>query len=45
VQFHEFVDDAARQRSELRRQLEHTHEESWCYEFVWENWSRKHADG
>lgn len=45
VQFHEFVDDAARQRSELRRQLEHTHEESWCYEFVWENWSRKYADG
>ena len=45
IQFHDFVDDAADRRSELRRQLEQTHEESWCYEFVWENWSRKKIPG
>ena len=41
VQFHDFVDDAARQRDELRRQLEPTNDETWCYEFVWENWARR----
>jgi len=41
IQFHDFVDDAVQLRNELRRQLQTTHEETWCYEFVWENWSRK----
>jgi FkbM family methyltransferase len=41
VQFHDFVNEAARQRDELRRQLEPTHNETWCYEFVWENWARR----
>ncbi len=41
IQFHDFVDDAMEQRNELRRQLGSTHEETWCYEFVWENWARK----
>jgi len=44
IQFHDFVDDAAHQRATLRRQLETTHKETWCYEFVWENWSRKETE-
>jgi len=44
IQFHNFVDDAEEQRAELRRQLGSTHEETWCYDFVWENWCRK-TDG
>ncbi|MDG1893470.1 MAG: FkbM family methyltransferase [Fuerstiella sp.] len=40
VQFHDFVADANRQRNELRQQLAPSHTETWCYEFVWENWSR-----
>jgi len=41
VQFHNFVEDAVKQRNELRRQLQPSHNETWCYEFVWENWSRR----
>ncbi len=41
VQFHDFVEDAVVQRNELRRRLETSHDETWCYEFVWENWSRR----
>jgi len=41
IQFHDFVDDAENHRTKLRRQLELTHEETWCYDFVWENWCRK----
>ncbi len=44
IQFHDFVEDAADQRAALRRQLESTHKETWCYDFVWENWCRK-AEG
>jgi len=43
VQFHDFVDNAEQQRNELRRQLADTHDETWCYTFVWENWSRSKA--
>jgi len=44
IQFHDFVDDAVQLRNELRRQLKTSHHETWCYEFVWENWSRKNND-
>lgn len=43
VQFHDFVDNAEQQRQELRQQLADTHNETWCYTFVWENWSRSNA--
>jgi FkbM family methyltransferase len=40
VQFHDYVPNA-RQRMELIRQrLGSTHEPTWQYEFVWENWRR-----
>ena len=43
VQFHDFVDDAKQQRDDLRLQMAQTHDETWCYTFVWENWSQKKA--
>lgn len=41
VQFHDFINDATAQRNMLRQLLSETHDEQWCYEFVWENWQRK----
>lgn len=38
VQFHNFIDNAAEKRTALRLSLNHTHVETWNYEFVWENW-------
>lgn len=41
VQFHNFVPDAEKRRTNIREQLVKTHEEQWCYKFVWESWRRK----
>jgi FkbM family methyltransferase len=41
VQFHDFVTDAVAQRDAIRQALAATHECTWDYEFVWENWTRK----
>lgn len=41
VQFHDFVDHAAKRRVEIRTQLANTHTEMWNYEFVWESWKLK----
>lgn len=41
VQFHNFVDQAVKRRTEIRAQLEETHVEMWNYDFVWESWKRK----
>lgn len=41
VQFHNFVAGAVDKRSTLRDALQDTHDETWCYEFVWENWKKK----
>lgn len=41
IQFHHFVPNAVTQRNAIRRLLAHTHDETWCYEFVWENWALK----
>ncbi|SDS34752.1 methyltransferase, FkbM family [Pseudomonas asplenii] len=41
VQFHNFVAGAESKRETLREALEETHDETWCYEFVWENWKKK----
>jgi len=43
VQFHAFVADAERRRAALCRRLSATHERTWCYEFLWENWRRRAA--
>ena len=39
IQFHNFVKNAERQRSDIRKRLSLTHENTWCYDFVWENWA------
>lgn len=41
VQFHDFVPDAIALRARLVEQLSRTHQQDWCYYFVWESWSLK----
>jgi FkbM family methyltransferase len=41
VQFHSFAPNAIERRNKIREKLSETHEETYCYEFVWENWKRK----
>ena len=43
VQFHDFVPNAQSRRGHLLKSLARTHEQTWCYEFVWENWKRRPA--
>jgi len=38
VQFHNFVPDAENKRNEIIKKLSKTHRQTWCYEFIWENW-------
>jgi FkbM family methyltransferase len=40
VQFHSFVPNAIARRAEIRRLLATTHELTYDYPFVWENWRR-----
>lgn len=40
IQFHNFVEHAAEERAKIRESMRATHAETWCYEFVWENWQR-----
>lgn len=40
VQFHRFIDDYDRRRDIIREELTKTHKETYCYEFIWENWKR-----
>jgi FkbM family methyltransferase len=41
IQFHNFVPDAVRRREQLRAQFSRTHELTYDYPFVWENWRRR----
>lgn len=41
IQFHNFIDGAEGMRDDIRTRLSKTHDCTWCYEFVWENWTRK----
>lgn len=41
IQFHNFIDGAEEMRSDIRRDLEKTHDCTWNYDFVWENWRRR----
>lgn len=41
IQFHDFIDDAESMRDEITAALSETHEQTWCYTFVWENWKRR----
>ena len=38
VQFHEWHPDAPRRRRAIRAALSQTHDEVWCYPWVWELW-------
>lgn len=40
VQFHTVGSDYETARKAIRSSLAKTHTEDWCYEFVWESWSR-----
>ena len=42
IQFHDFIIENAQERMEnIQKQLEKTHEITYQYEFVWENWKIK----
>lgn len=41
IQFHDFVADAPARRDAIRSALSRTHDCTWCYDFVWENWRRR----
>ena len=41
VQFHEWIPGAYRRRRAIRKALRATHDEDWCYPWVWEKWTRK----
>lgn len=43
VQFHIFVDNAIERRNKIREFLQKTHTETYCYNFVWENWKLKNV--
>ena len=40
IQFHDFAVDAVKRRHAILESLSKSHECTWCYEFVWENWKR-----
>jgi hypothetical protein len=41
IQFHNFFVNATKERKKIRSQLFKTHDEMWCYDFVWESWKKK----
>jgi FkbM family methyltransferase len=43
IQFHRFVRSASSRRREIRRKLAETHDQTYNFYFVWENWRRKKA--
>ena len=41
VQFHDFIPNAQERRRAIQEALSATHELTYQYEFVWENWRKK----
>jgi FkbM family methyltransferase len=41
VQYHTFIHDAEERRKSINESLKNTHECTWCYDWVWENWKLK----
>lgn len=41
VQFHEWIPGAYSRRRAIRKALVETHDQEWCYPWVWEKWNRK----
>lgn len=44
IQFHYFISDATSKRDQLRNMLKNTHELTYDFPWVWENWKRKNND-
>lgn len=43
VQFHRNSADDEKRREKIIEQLRHTHDRTWCYHFVWEEWKIRRA--
>lgn len=41
IQFHRFIPDCVERRNKIREKLSETHELTYDYEFIWENWKIK----
>lgn len=41
IQFHNFIHDSVSKRNKILKKLEVTHEITFNYDFVWENWRKK----
>jgi FkbM family methyltransferase len=41
VQFHDVADDSRSRMAKIQQELSKTHQPTYQYEFVWENWTRK----
>jgi FkbM family methyltransferase len=41
IQFHKVIPDAVERRNQILEKLSKTHERTWNYEFIWENWRKK----
>lgn len=41
VQFHDFVPDAEARMLSIQKKLSETHDLTWQYPFVWENWRKR----
>ena len=41
IQFHNFESDSELRRANIRQKLMQSHEMVYCYDFVWEKWTRK----
>jgi len=41
VQFHDIVAEAVKRRASIQEQLKKTHVLTYCYDFIWENWTIK----
>jgi len=42
IQFHSWAPQAQKRYKVIHQYLKQTHQMTWCYPFVWENWSRVH---
>ncbi len=41
IQFHYFETEDIRRRDDIVHLLSRTHDRTWCYEYIWEEWRRK----
>lgn len=41
VQFHRFIPDCVERRNKIIEKLKETHNLVFCYDFIWEKWTRK----